>query len=261
MSTPHHIPTPGNGTREFGWAAPKRAAEPKDSAKLAHELSNLVDGSLRNLTLAMTHLGEVDDTDGDDTTDRLHASAAAMKQMAALLQRFMDAGHNGPNPARLHWSDATLSEAVDCAMRMVDPVAAESGITVRADVGVLDTLPVGPLYPVISNAIKNAVEAIGRDGNVDVVASLNGDTATLRIVDDGRGIGDDIPLDADGMVVAGYTSKTNGHGTGLAVSRQIVESIGGTMTLTNRTRGGAVLTVNWNINAIEEPREADGETK
>lgn len=256
MSTQNHIAA----------GRPRGESGPKYSAKLAHELSNLVDGSLRNLSLAMTRLDAIDDTDSDDMTDRLHASATAMKQMAALLQRFMGAGASvasggGPKPARLHWSDATVSEAVECAMRMVDPVAAESDITVRADTAVLDTLPVGPLYPVISNAIKNAVEAIGRGGNVDVVASLNGDTATLRIVDNGCGIGDNVPLDASGMVMAGYTSKTNGHGTGLAVSRQIIESIGGTMTLANRTRGGAVLTVNWDVNKIAKPQAAHGDTK
>lgn len=271
MSTPRHIPsgksasgapgTPGS-TRKFGWSAPKRGAtEPGDAKKLAHELSNLVDGSLRNLSLAMTRLDDIHETDADDTTDRLAASASAMKQMAELLHRFMDAGRATQDTKPLHWSDATVGEAVGCAMRMVDPIAQQSHITMRADVALLGNLPAGPLYPAIANAIKNAAEAIGENGRIDITGSLDGDRATLRIIDNGPGIGDGVPRDADGMVMAGYTSKRNGHGTGLAVGLEVAGSVGGTMTLNNRPMGGAVCEIGWDVRSIATPQAADGDTK
>ena len=60
----------------------------------------------------------------------------------------------------------------------------------------------------------------------------SGEALEVRVLDEGHGI-----AHTANLFVPFYTTKADGTGIGLVLSRQIAEAHGGTVTLRNRTNG------------------------
>jgi signal transduction histidine kinase len=219
--------------------------------ELLHELSNLLDGSLRNVGLALKRIAPEDGPramalDGradHQALTHLKTADAALRQMADLLGRWRDdAGRD--RPATCREREATLGEVVDQAVGLLRPVAEERGIALEVEVesAVVD-LPLGVVYPVVVNALRNAIEAIDGEGRVSVTAEADGAAVEIVISDDGPGVATDLPRDSEGLVLAGRTTKAGGQGLGLAISRDLVRGLGGWLRLIDRPTGGAALII------------------
>ena len=108
------------------------------------------------------------------------------------------------------------------------PVRVDPGpaLTIRADGEQLDQL--------LINLVRNAVDAsLETGGSVAVQWERIDSQLELRVVDEGPGVGDTANL-----FVPFFTTKPHGSGIGLALSRQIAEAHGGTLSLANRSNGG-----------------------
>ena len=109
------------------------------------------------------------------------------------------------------------------------PVQIEAGpdVTLRADGDQLDQL--------LINLLRNAVDAsLETDGGVSVGWARDGAHVTVWVRDEGPGLGD-----TTNLFVPFFTTKPNGSGIGLALSRQIADAHKGSLTVENRrgTRG------------------------
>jgi two-component system, LuxR family, sensor kinase FixL len=94
------------------------------------------------------------------------------------------------------------------------------------------------IQQVLINLIRNACEAVdGRDrGEVKVTIAHSNDGAIVCVEDNGPGIGPHI-LDANfGSFVS---TKPDGMGIGLSISRTIIEAHGGQISARNKQEGGA----------------------
>ena len=87
------------------------------------------------------------------------------------------------------------------------------------------------------NLVGNAVDAVaGGAGAVEVSWKAEPRAVEIRVEDEGPGL-----PDAANLFVPFFTTKPNGSGIGLVLSRQIAEGHGGTLSVRNRTdRGGCV---------------------
>lgn len=88
------------------------------------------------------------------------------------------------------------------------------------------------LEQVLLNMVKNAIEAGSPPGSIELQCSTAGRQTLLRLLDRGQGI-----LNPDNLFVPFYSTKHNGEGIGLSLSRYLVEQMHGSITLQNRPDG------------------------
>jgi two-component system, NtrC family, nitrogen regulation sensor histidine kinase NtrY len=110
------------------------------------------------------------------------------------------------------------------------PVGIERGpdVTIRADGDQLDQL--------LINLVRNAVDAsLETNGGVCIGWEANGSSVAIWVRDEGHGL-----ADTTNLFVPFFTTKPNGSGIGLALSRQIADAHKGSLTVENRRgRSGA----------------------
>ncbi len=199
---------------------------------LTHELRNLLDGSLRCLGNA-ERLMSSDEIDAQ-ARDQISTARGALERMSGLLSGAMFAQPGAIGSGELAGRQAIeLGEAIEHAVDVSRPLASSMRVEI---VTTLDPAAArrtcGPLYPLILNGLRNAVESIGSvrgeepaGGLVAVVLTAESDGSTvLRIIDDGVG---PPAIDEQKLFEYGVTSKPRGQGVGLAVCRSIIAEIEG----------------------------------
>jgi len=104
------------------------------------------------------------------------------------------------------------------------------------------------------NLIRNAAEAIPNDPNdsdaqTDRRVTVRSSTergpdghewATVSIQDTGEGIR---PADLQKIFIPFFTTKSEGHGVGLALAHRVISEHGGSLTVENAPEGGALFTI------------------
>src|SRR6266511_595561 len=125
------------------------------------------------------------------------------------------------------------------------PVAIRPGpnVTIQADGGQLDQL--------LINLVRNAVDAtLEGNGAVEVGWEARNGQLDVWVRDEGAGL-----ADTANLFVPFYTTKPDGSGIGLALSRQIAEAHGGALTLSNRAgHRGCEARVSLALNLDNETR-------
>jgi two-component system sensor histidine kinase HydH len=89
---------------------------------------------------------------------------------------------------------------------------------------------------VLSNLIRNAIEAVGPGGQAEVrvEAILTSDTVVIAVEDDGPGIPEQ---DRTKVFESFYTTKSFGTGLGLPIAKSLTTALGGQLELRHVQRG------------------------
>ncbi len=97
---------------------------------------------------------------------------------------------------------------------------------------------------VLINLVKNAVEALsGREhGSIQLRAFREANAVLIRVEDNGSGIPDDMLED---IFVPFYTTKANGTGIGLSLSKQIMQNHGGSVSVSSVPGKGSKFTLKF----------------
>ena len=121
------------------------------------------------------------------------------------------------------------ADAGDAAPDFVVEVRPE-GLEIEADEGMLEQ--------VLINLLRNATQALeGRGGTVWLSGRISPrGRGVLEVADDGPGIPPEI---ADKVFYPYFTTRRDGSGVGLALTRQVMIAHGGTVALGERPGGGA----------------------
>jgi signal transduction histidine kinase len=98
----------------------------------------------------------------------------------------------------------------------------------------------GSLKQVWLNLLQNALEASPDGGRIRVAIAVEGGRARVTIADEGAGIPPDV-LARVGEPF--FTTRAQGTGLGLHLSRQLVQGAGGTLELSSRPGAGTTLQV------------------
>src|SRR5207248_11241834 len=112
--------------------------------------------------------------------------------------------------------------------RLAERVQPVPSISIRANAA--------QVQQVLINLLYNAAEAsLETRGNVTVGWKEAGECVEIVVRDEGHGI-----MNPTNLFVPFFTTKPKGSGIGLALSRQIAEAHGGSLSVSNRTdRNGA----------------------
>ena len=96
------------------------------------------------------------------------------------------------------------------------------------------------LSQVFLNIILNAIDAVPAKGAITIDTRKEAAGYTVSVQDNGSGIPEQLQ---DKIFDPFYSTKDGGTGLGLSISRKILESYGGTLTLSDADTGGACFTV------------------
>lgn len=169
---------------------------------------------------------------------RIQEEAFRCKGITSGLLDFSRLGDAKKAPTNL----AVLLESV---IEMVRPLSKYRGrnIVFNADNSIVATLDAQEMKQVALNLITNALGSIEESGTVEIDLHRDGDSAILRVADNGCGMNDEVKKH---LWEPFFTRRRDGQGTGLGLSitYQIIEDHGGRITAESAGPGhGSTFTV------------------
>jgi signal transduction histidine kinase len=143
-----------------------------------------------------------------------------------------------PLPASRQTVDLrALTDDVVQRLRQAD-VLRDISVTVQGSGSVEGHAP--KLRQVLANILRNAAEAAGKGGRVDVVLADEASGVAVTVRDTGAGFE---PAVLSRIFEPFLTTKDRGTGLGLAISRSIARAHGGDLRVANAPEGGALVTL------------------
>ncbi|WP_243655634.1 sensor histidine kinase [Roseateles saccharophilus] len=172
----------------------------------------------------------------------LQAALAALARRAAHLQGFVERYRSVSQPPAPTLADTPLLPLLQAVQRLVAPAWGAAGGTVDIDVepaSLALRTDAGQLEQVLINLAQNALQACtGRPAPaLRIEARLSrGARLRLTVADNGPGV----PPGLEARIFTPFfTTREGGSGVGLAVVRQLVHGLGGTVRHAKRPGGGA----------------------
>lgn len=221
----------------------KMSAVGELTTKLAHEILN----PLAGIKAAVQLLGMQAEA-GELAVEPLRATTLAVDQEVTRIEQLMRRliGYARPLAPDIQVCDveSLLQQAIEAVERQLH--ARRWPLCVRLDPGVppleLDRLL---MTQVFVNLLRNAAEAMPQGGpivsRVFVAEHHARREVHIEVVDEGPGLSNE---QLSSLFTPFQSTKTSGHGLGLATSRNIVHEHGGTIDARNRAdRSGAIFCV------------------
>jgi signal transduction histidine kinase len=209
------------------------------SAGLAHEFKNAL-AALHGYAQLLQNVAE---------GERSRAGATALLEEVRSLSAMVTSFLNFARPQPLELADVNARELIDDCARELERLFDERGVELAVD-GEFGTVRGDErmLRQAILNLMRNAAEAVDENSatrRVSVSGGRERDAAgkgwlAVRVADAGAGIE---TADLGRIFIPFYTTKSGGHGVGLALAHRVVTEHGGTLTAANSPEGGAVFTL------------------
>ncbi len=222
----------------------ERANRAKDEflSRMSHELRTPL-----NAVLGFAQVLEMDDLSAQQL-DSVRQIRQGGRHLLGLIDEVLDISRIATGKLSLSPEPVSVTEALSEAVDLVQPLAAERRIELRAeDANGLHVLADRQrLKQVLLNLLSNGVK-YNREGGEVAVSWEKAPNGRLRIkvADTGAGIPNDVmerlfaPFDRLGA----ETTGVQGTGLGLALSKGLVEAMGGTIEAQSEVGSGSVFTI------------------
>jgi two-component system nitrogen regulation sensor histidine kinase NtrY len=199
--------------------------------RVAHEIKN----PLTAMRIAVDQLGRTGGAADSRTTTAVDVLGAETERLGRLAKEFSDFG-------RLPEGPKSEVDVVDLLMDLgKSAVPPEVAVSVHANGEPCKLLGhYEPLRRAFANLLRNAAEAMGGSGSIEIGVSRDGAGLVVTIADHGRGIPDEL---RHRVFEPYFTTKRDGTGLGLALVRQTIEAHNGTITVADTPGGGATFSV------------------
>ena len=222
------------------------------SASIAHEVTQPLTGIITNANTSLRMLSAASpDVEGARGAAMLtlrdaHRAFDVITRLRAMFAR-----------TTTTLAPTDLNDAVRELLLLLSGELQRAGITVRTELG--DDLPnvMGDrtqLQQVLLNLVMNAVDAMNgvdpRSRQLTIRSARSGDGVQMSIEDSGTGID---PAHLHRLFDPFYTTKPEGMGIGLSVSRSIVESHHGTLWVALNSGSGATFAFSLPSTGAQSP--------
>jgi two-component system NtrC family sensor kinase len=216
----------------------------KLAAVVAHEINNPLSGILTyaRLLRKWVERGDLMETHATEMRESLQLIEHESRRCGDIVRNLLTFARVQP----MNISDFDVNTVVRATMKLIEHKLDLGNITARLDLA--DDLPLlrgdsGQIEQLLLAMAMNAIEAMPREGNLQVVTSrADGDAIRIRIEDDGIGIPADL---LPRMFEPFLTTKDEGKGVGLglAICRAIVDRHGGTIEVSSEVGRGTAFTI------------------
>jgi len=206
------------------------------AAGLVHDLSHPIQniGNSCKLILKMW-----DDAEYRETFRRM------VEREMIVVKRVLDDLRNIARPIPLERFPVDLNRAVAEVVESMQQHAETAGLTLKAELSPESIFIEGDVFAlgrVYRNLILNAIQATAPGGLVVAATEARPGRAQVRIYDTGCGI----PADRLHAIFEDFvTTKRRGLGLGLAISKKIVEQLGGTITVASEVGKGTTFVLEF----------------
>jgi len=217
------------------------------SLKVVHEVRNPIAAIGLNAEMLGDIVGERAEAEMVEAKGLVSAIRDQVGALDGLTEEYL-AFARFPRP---QFEEDSVNEMVSALTDFVHPLASRQGISVRAE-----TDPTVPsmaidrslLRQAVLNLIKNGLEALSQGGSMTVTTRRVEDTVEIAVSDSGPGITEEV---GRRLFEQFFTTKPQGSGLGLSITRQIATQHGGQIQWSSQPGAGATFTITLPIKRPE----------
>jgi PAS domain S-box-containing protein len=223
-------------------------------SRMSHELRTPL-----NAILGFTQLLELDEPSESQAESIAHITRAG-KHLLSLINEVLDIARIESGRLALESEPVAIASFLRDVMELVRPLAARHQIEISLDRSSAQfpghvLADRQRLKQVMLNLLSNAVKYNRRGGSVTIRAAIDGSNVRISVADTGIGIASEkigrlfLPFERLGA----EATDIEGTGIGLALSRGIVEALGGNLTAESIEGKGSVFS--FTLPRTEEPAQ------
>ena len=202
---------------------------------IAHDFRN----PMSSLKLDLQMLGKEAAREREARPERLIELAgraeSTLNRMDGIFQEFLALSR----PAQEEPSRLSLRECLHDSLGLLAPRLEQKAVTVTPEFPAGDLFAFGHasgLQRALVNVLANAIEFSPAGGCIIARAARNRDRIVLEVLDQGPGVPEP---ERERIFELFVSNRTGGTGIGLALARNAIEKMGGTIVALNRPEGGA----------------------
>jgi two-component system sensor kinase FixL len=209
------------------------------ASALAHEINQPLSAIANYLKGAKRLLDGRTDEDSKTVGGAIAKAAEQALRAGQIIRRLRDFVSRGENERRIE----SLSKLIEEANALALVGAKEHGVRVRLQIDRAQDLIFADkvqIQQVLLNLLRNAIEAVADQDRRELMISTRlsaDDMVEVSVADTGAGISADISAQ---LFQPFITTKAQGMGVGLSISRTIIEAHGGRIWTEPNPGGGAI---------------------
>jgi signal transduction histidine kinase len=193
-----------------------------------------------------------DDADYRETFRRM------FERELQLVKRVLEDLQNIAKPIPLERFPIELNRSVGETIESMQALAETAGVTLKAELSTEELYVDGDVFAlsrVYRNLVVNAIQATAPGGLVVAAVEGHGERVQIRVYDTGCGI----PADRLQAVFEDFvTTKRRGLGLGLAITRKIVEQLGGRISVASEVGKGTTFVIDFPRTSARPMAQAAG---
>ncbi len=221
------------------------------AAGIAHEIGTPLNVISGNAEYIMMEMGE-----DNPYKEELETIISQAERIANLIKQLLEfARPKKPNYTKVNVNHE-LSHVVELLKRQFEKSNIKLSLKFDEDIPSIYA-DCSQIHQVFLNIIMNAIQAITRDGLIEIETFLRDGYVNIKFKDNGVGI---LPEHIDKIFEPFFTTKEAGKGTGLglAVSKRIVDEHNGKIEVESTPGKGTIFTVKFPAYITKENKEDDG---